>query len=168
MVSLVVLLAAIWSGLWAANRLVRPISGLIDAAERVSEGDLTAQVEVERDDDEIGTLGLAFNRMTPQLAAQRSDLVAANRQIDERRRFTETVLSGVSAGVIGLDGDGHITIVNRAAARLLNAAPEEMEGRHYSRSGAGTGGADPPRHVRAGRPGRRRSHHQARRQRRAR
>ena len=72
-VSLVMLLAAIWSGLWAANRLVRPISDLIGAAERVSEGDLTAQVEVERDDDEIGTLGLAFNRMTQQLDAQRSD-----------------------------------------------------------------------------------------------
>ena len=131
-VALVILLAAIWSGLWAANRLVRPISGLIDAAERVSEGDLTAQVKVERDDDEIGTLGLAFNRMTGQLGAQRSDLIAANRQIDERRRFTETVLSGVSAGVIGVANDGTITIVNRAAARLLNAAPEEMEGRHYS------------------------------------
>ncbi len=131
-VALVILLAAIWSGLWAANRLVRPISGLIDAAERVSEGDLTAQVKVDRADDEIGTLGLAFNRMTGQLGAQRSDLIAANRQIDERRRFTETVLSGVSAGVIGVANDGTITIVNRAAARLLNAAPEEMEGRHYS------------------------------------
>jgi len=131
-VSLVVLLAAIWSGLWAANRLVKPISGLIGAAERVSEGDLTAQVKVDRDDDEIGVLGLAFNRMTGQLGAQRNDLIAANRQIDERRRFTETVLSGVSAGVIGVANDGTITIVNRAAARLLNAAPEEMEGRHYS------------------------------------
>ena len=133
-VSLVILLAAIWSGLWAANRLVRPISGLIDAAERVSEGNLDAQVEVERDDDEIGTLGVTFNRMTQQLSAQREDLVAANRLIDQRRRFTETVLSGVSAGVIGIDNDGHITIVNRAAARLLDAAPEDMEGRHYSES----------------------------------
>ncbi len=131
-VALVILLAAIWSGLWAANRLVKPISGLIDAAERVSDGDLTAQVRVDRDDDEIGTLGLAFNRMTQQLGAQRSDLIAANRQIDERRHFTETVLSGVSAGVIGLTHDGTITIVNRAAARLLNAAPEEMEGHHYA------------------------------------
>ena len=133
-VSLVILLAAIWSGLWAANRLVRPISGLIDAAERVSEGNLDAQVEVERDDDEIGTLGVTFNRMTQQLSAQREDLIAANRLIDQRRRFTETVLSGVSAGVIGIDNDGHITIVNRAAARLLDAAPEDMEGRHYSES----------------------------------
>ncbi len=131
-VSLVILLAAIWSGLWAANRLVKPISGLIGAAERVSEGDLTVQVKVDRDDDEIGTLGLAFNRMTGQLGAQRDDLIAANRQIDERRRFTETVLSGVSAGVIGIANDGMITIVNRAAARLLNSTPEAMEARPYS------------------------------------
>ncbi len=133
-VSLVTLLGAVWSGIWAANRLVHPISNLIEAAERVSEGDLTAQVKVSRDDDEIGTLGHAFNRMTQQLGAQRGDLVAANRLNEERRRFTETVLSGVSAGVIGLDRDGKITIVNRAAARLLNATPEELEGRHYSES----------------------------------
>jgi len=131
-VSLVVLLAAIWSGLWAANRLVRPISGLIDAAGRVSEGDLEAQVRVERDDDELATLGIAFNRMTQQLSAQRADLVAAGRLIDIRRRFTETVLSGVSAGVIGIDHDGRITIINRAAARLLNASPEDLESSHYS------------------------------------
>lgn len=131
-VSLVVLLAAIWLGLSAANRLVRPISRLIEAAGRVSDGDLKAQVVVERSDDEIGTLGLAFNRMTAQLETQRDELVAANRQIDERRRFTETVLAGVSAGVIGIGADGQVTIVNRAAARFLNAAPEELEGQHYS------------------------------------
>ncbi len=131
-VALVILLAAIWLGLWAANRIVRPISRLISAAERVSEGDLKAQVVVDRDDDEVGTLAVAFNRMTQQLDAQRSALVSANQQIDERRRFTETVLGGVSAGVIGLDADGTITIVNRAAARLMNAAPEELEGQHYA------------------------------------
>jgi two-component system nitrogen regulation sensor histidine kinase NtrY len=134
LVALVILLAAILSGLWAANRLVKPISNLIGAAERVSEGDLAAQVKVDRSDDEIGTLGLTFNRMTQQLSAQRNDLIAANRQNDERRRFTDAVLSGVSAGVVGISTDGTITIVNRAAARLLNAAPEELEGRHYSES----------------------------------
>jgi two-component system, NtrC family, nitrogen regulation sensor histidine kinase NtrY len=131
-VSLVILMAAIWMGLWFANRLVDPISNLILAAERVSEGDLKAQVVVARDDDEIGTLGRVFNRMISQLGAQRSALIDANLQIDERRRFTETVLAGVSAGVIGLDSDGLITIVNRAAARLLETTPEELEGRHYS------------------------------------
>ncbi|HXC54032.1 MAG TPA: PAS domain-containing sensor histidine kinase [Rhizomicrobium sp.] len=133
-VSLVVLLGAVWLGLWAANRLVRPISSLISASERVSEGDLKAQVEVERDDDEVGLLGRAFNRMITQLDGQRTAIIHVNRQNDERRRFTEAVLAGVSAGVIGIDHDGMITIVNRAAARLLNAAPEELEGRHYSES----------------------------------
>ncbi|MGB8600763.1 MAG: PAS domain-containing sensor histidine kinase, partial [Rhizomicrobium sp.] len=131
-VSLVILLAAIWLGLTAANRLVRPISRLIEAAGKVSEGDLKAQVEVENGDDEIAMLGKAFNRMTEQLDSQHNALVDASRQIDERRRFTETVLAGVSAGVIGLDADGNLTIVNRAAARLLNAAPDELEGQHYS------------------------------------
>jgi two-component system, NtrC family, nitrogen regulation sensor histidine kinase NtrY len=131
-VALVILMGAVWMGLWFANRLAVPISSLIRAAERVSEGDLKAQVRVDRDDDEIGLLGTAFNRMTQQLDTQRQALVSANLDIDERRRFTETVLAGVSAGVIGLDGDGQITIVNRAAARLLNATPEELEGRHYA------------------------------------
>ena len=132
-VSLLVLLASIWAALWAANRLVHPISTLIAASERVSLGDLQTQVPIEHDDDEIGTLGLAFNRMTQQLLAQRGDLVSANQQIDQRRRFTETVLSGVSAGVIGLDGDGVVKIeINREVADLLNAVPEDMEGAHYS------------------------------------
>jgi two-component system nitrogen regulation sensor histidine kinase NtrY len=133
-VSLVILMTAIWMGLWLANRLVDPISNLILAAERVSEGDLKAQVVVARDDDEIGTLGRVFNRMISQLGAQRSALIDANLQIDERRRFTETVLAGVSAGVIGLDSDGLITIVNRAAARLLDATPEDLEGHHYAQA----------------------------------
>jgi two-component system nitrogen regulation sensor histidine kinase NtrY len=89
-------------------------------------------VPVGRDDDEIGVLGRTFNRMTAQLEAQRTELVEASRQIDARRRFTEAVLAGVSAGVIGLDAEGHITIVNRAAARLLNTTPEEMENQHYA------------------------------------
>jgi two-component system nitrogen regulation sensor histidine kinase NtrY len=133
-VSLVVLLAAVWSGIWAANRLVQPISNLIAAAESVSEGDLDVQVDADRQDDEIGTLGLAFNRMTLQLSAQRGELVAANRLIDQRRRFTETVLSGVSAGVIGLDLEGRVTLVNRAAARLLGASQDELEGTLYNDS----------------------------------
>jgi two-component system nitrogen regulation sensor histidine kinase NtrY len=87
---------------------------------------------VQHHDDELGRLGLAFNRMTQQLSAQRDDLVTANHLNEIRRRFTETVLSGVSAGVIGLDGEGRITIINRAAARLLNAAPEDLETSHYS------------------------------------
>ncbi len=132
LVSLLILLAAVWLALWAANRIVTPIGRLAGAAERVREGDLSVRVQASRDDDEIGSVGQAFNRMTSQLEAQRKELVDTNEQLDARRRFTETMLAGVSAGVIGLNGEGEITLVNRATARLLNATPEEIEGRHYS------------------------------------
>ncbi len=132
LVSLLVLLVAVWLGIWAAEELVEPISRLIIAAQAVSKGDLKAQVPITRGDDELARLGQTFNRMTSQLQAQRNELVEASHQIDARRRFMEAVLSGVSAGVIGLDADGMITLVNRAAARLLNADPEEMEGHHYA------------------------------------
>lgn len=118
-VALLLLMAAIWVGLMFATRLARPISDLVNAAERVRGGDLSARVD-ENAADEIGTLSRAFNRMAEQLATQRDGLVEANRQVDERRHFIETVLAGVSAGVIGLDADGVINVVNRSAADLFN------------------------------------------------
>ena len=118
-VALLLLLAAVWVGLTLATQLVRPISSLIEAAERVRAGDLTARVEVATTKDETSSLGRAFNRMTSQLEAQQQGLIEANRQLDERRRFTETVLTGVSAGVIGLDGEGRINLPNRSASELL-------------------------------------------------
>ncbi|HEY4249556.1 MAG TPA: PAS domain-containing sensor histidine kinase [Roseomonas sp.] len=117
--SLLLLLAAVLIGLVFANQLARPISRLIQAAERVRSGDLTTRVEEGRADDEVASLSRAFNRMTSQLSAQRGELMEAYRQIDERRRFTETVLSGVSAGVIGLDADGRVNLPNRSASSLL-------------------------------------------------
>jgi two-component system nitrogen regulation sensor histidine kinase NtrY len=117
--ALLVLLAAVLVGLVFANGLARPISRLISAAERVRSGDLSTRVEEGTADDELATLTRAFNRMTSQLSAQRGELMEAYRQIDERRRFTETVLSGVSAGVIGLDAEGRINLPNRSASDLL-------------------------------------------------
>lgn len=117
--ALLVLLAAVSIGLVIANQIARPLSRLIVAADRVRSGDLTVRVAEGEADDEVGSLSRAFNRMTNQLAAQRSELMEAYRQIDERRRFTETVLSGVSAGVVGLDGEGRINLPNRRASELL-------------------------------------------------
>ncbi len=117
--ALLVLFAAIWFALVSASQLVRPIGALADAAERVRSGDLSVRVAEGRGDDEIGGLSRAFNRMTNQLASQRSELIEANAQLDERRRFTELVLSGVSAGVIGLDEGGRIELPNRSACELL-------------------------------------------------
>src|SRR6185503_8831795 len=111
-VALLILLAAVWLALWAANRIVAPIGRLAGAAERVSEGDLSVRVETGPDDDEVGALSDTFNRMTSQLEAQRKDLVDANSQLDARRRFTEAVLAGISAGVIGIDGEGRVTLLN--------------------------------------------------------
>ncbi len=128
LVSLLLLLAAVWVGLVMATRLATPIVELIDAAERVRSGDWSARVK-EGQADEVGLLSRAFNRMTGQLVQQRGALVDANRQLEERRRFTETVLAGVSAGVLGLDGDGRVNLPNRSACELLGLSAEEMAGR---------------------------------------
>ena len=117
--ALLVLLAAVLVGLVFANQLARPISRLISAAERVRGGDLSTRVEEGTADDELARLARSFNRMTSQLSAQRGELMEAYRQLDERRRFTETVLSGVSAGVVGLDAAGRINLPNRGASELL-------------------------------------------------
>jgi two-component system nitrogen regulation sensor histidine kinase NtrY len=118
-VALLVLLAAGLIGLIMANQIARPVGMLINAAERVRSGDLSVRVPEAATGDELAGLSRAFNRMTGQLAAQRTELMEAYRQIDERRRFTETVLAGVSAGVIGLDAQGHIELPNRTADELL-------------------------------------------------
>ncbi len=68
--------------------------------------------------------------MTSQLQSQQQGLIEANLQLDERRRFTETVLTGVSAGVIGLDGEGRINLPNRSASELLATNLDEAVGRH--------------------------------------
>jgi two-component system nitrogen regulation sensor histidine kinase NtrY len=118
--AMLLLLAASWIGLNVATRLGRPIASLISAAEQVRTGDLSARVEESGGKDELASLSRAFNRMTGQLEAQRTELVEANQQLDMRRRFTETVLAGVSAGVIGLDSQGRINLPNRSASVLLS------------------------------------------------
>jgi two-component system nitrogen regulation sensor histidine kinase NtrY len=118
-VALLVLSAAVLIGLVIANQIARPIGHLMRAAERVRAGDLNVRVPESQTRDEVAGLSRAFNRMTGQLAAQRTELMDAYGQLDERRRFTETVLAGVSAGVIGLDGKGKIELPNRAAAEFL-------------------------------------------------
>ena len=119
LVAMLVLAAAVLIGLVLANQIARPIGRLIQAAERVRAGDLSVRVPEAATEDEVAGLSRAFNRMTGQLAAQRRELMDAYSQIDSRRRFTEAVLSGVSAGVIGLDDHGRIELPNRAAGELL-------------------------------------------------
>ncbi len=128
-VALLLVTAAVWLGLNVATGLSQPISELITAVDRIRGGDLSVRVRELPPDDEIGSLSHAFNLMTDQLDAQRRDLVDANRQLDERRQFTETVLSGVSAGVIGLDRNGRVNLPNRSATRLLGIEAQDMLGK---------------------------------------
>ncbi|MEQ9488410.1 MAG: PAS domain-containing sensor histidine kinase [Alphaproteobacteria bacterium] len=132
LIALLLLLAAVWIGLNFATKLSEPISRLIAATERVRGGDLNAQVPVTEQGDELDILSRAFNRMTRQLISQRKELLQANEQIDRRRRFTETVLTGVSAGVIGLDPEGHIDLPNRRASELLGMELEQFIGHSLS------------------------------------
>lgn len=132
LVGMLLLFVAIWVGLVFANRLSRPISDLAGAAERVRAGDLSARVEEGPDSDELGLLSRAFNRMADQLEGQRHELVQANRQLDERRHFIETVLGGVSAGVIGVDAEGRINLANRSACSLLAMDIDEQIGADIS------------------------------------
>ncbi|WP_167649424.1 ATP-binding protein [Polymorphobacter fuscus] len=127
-VSVLTLAVAIWFALWLANRLVAPIARLAEAAERVGAGDLDARVAVRGSPDEIGTLARAFNRMTGELKAQQRALIGANQQLDERRQFTEAVLSGVSAGVLSIAPTGHIRAANRSAALLLESSEDALTG----------------------------------------
>ncbi|MEL6449731.1 MAG: PAS domain-containing sensor histidine kinase [Pseudomonadota bacterium] len=118
--ALVLILAAIWLGLWFAERLSGPVGRLTGAAQRVGAGDLDVQVREEEGDDEIAMLGRYFNQMTKQLKGQRQTLLANTEQIERRRRLFDSVLSSVTSGVVGVDAQGRVTFVNRSGARLLD------------------------------------------------
>ena len=127
-IALIVLLSSAWLGLDFANRLVAPIRRLIGAANVVSTGNLDIQVPVRRSEGDLAQLGETFNKMTQELRTQHEDIVRARDLIDSRRRFTEAVLSGASAGVIGVNADGRISILNRSAERLMGRSEAEVLG----------------------------------------
>lgn len=128
-IALIMLLAAMWIAISFADRLVLPVRRLMVAAQQISAGNLYVQVPVRREEGDLAVLGQSFNRMTNDLRSQRNELVDAKDQIDGRRRFTEAVLAGVSAGVIGIDRGMRITLVNRSASRLLETEESVLLGR---------------------------------------
>jgi len=128
-VALLFLFAAIYFGINFATQMVEPIGILIAAAERVRGGDLAARAPEGTGDAEFASLSRAFNRMTSQLQSQQSELIEANHQLDQRSRFTEAVLAGVSAGVIGLDQAGCLNLTNRSASLLLATELDHFIGR---------------------------------------
>ncbi|MEL6196603.1 MAG: PAS domain-containing sensor histidine kinase [Pseudomonadota bacterium] len=127
--ALLVIASSTMAGMWFAERLARPVGRLAAASERIGQGDLTVRVKEERGGDEISILSHSFNRMAAQLSRQREALVAAHRDTERRRRLTEAVLSGVTAGVFSLDGEGHVDMANEAATTLLDLDRREVSGR---------------------------------------
>lgn len=132
-VAILLLLAAVLGGLLFANKLARPISRLIRASDEVCKGNLSVRIKEEEETEELSSLTSAFNRMTAQLESQRDELMIANEQIDERRRFTEAVLAGVSAGVIGLDAKENIHLSNQSASLLLGINLKNSVGKTLSK-----------------------------------
>ncbi|NBX42678.1 MAG: HAMP domain-containing protein, partial [Rhodobacteraceae bacterium] len=123
--ALIVIMAAIWLGLWFAERLSRPVGRLAAAAERIGEGDLEARVPEEKSGDEIAMLGRVFNQMTLQLKAQRDRLVEQNDRTEGQRRLFDSVLGSVTAGVIGVTAECDVEFINRSAQRLLSLSEDE-------------------------------------------
>ena len=128
-ISLLIVGVAVWIALAVADRLVRPVGELVDAARRVASGDLSARVANTRERDEVGTLANAFNRMTERLQEQNTALVTANDQLESRRALIEAVMAGVSAGVIATGPDRIISIANASAVRLLGVDGDGIVGR---------------------------------------
>ena len=127
-IALTVLLSAVWIGFNFANRLVAPIRRLIGAANVVSSGNLHVRVPVHQSEGDLAQLGETFNRMTQELRTQRDDIMRAHHLIDSRRRFTEAVLAGASAGVIGVNGDDRVSILNRSAEKLIGRSESDALG----------------------------------------
>ena len=154
-IALAVLLSAVWIGLNFANVFVAPIRRLIGAANLVSTGNLYVRVPVRESEGDLAQLGETFNRMTQELRTQRDDIMRARDVIDSRRRFTEAVLAGASAGVIGVDGKGCVSILNRSAEKLVGSTEAEALGRPLTDGVPGArrypgGGANGRAHARSG------------------
>ncbi|MEP9398495.1 PAS domain-containing sensor histidine kinase [Mesorhizobium sp. KR2-14] len=130
--TLIVVLSAIWTGIAVADRLVRPIRQLIGAADEVATGNLDVSVPVRPSDGDVASLGNTFNKMLLQLKSQRDEILGAKDLADERRRFSEAVLEGVTVGVIGVDPFGTVTIVNNSAETMLAISADASVGQNLS------------------------------------
>ena len=129
LIAFLILFAAIWLGFGFARKLMAPITNLMEASEKVGKGDFTARAPIRKGYDDLGGLTRAFNKMTRQLDQQQKDILYVNLQLEERSRFTEAVLSGVSAGIMGLDPSGEVTLPNKSAANMLNLTIDHILGR---------------------------------------
>ncbi|WP_284758385.1 PAS domain-containing sensor histidine kinase [Agrobacterium sp. fls2-241-TYG-188a] len=126
--ALIVLLAAIWTAIAVADRIVRPIRLLISAADSVAMGNMHVLVPVRAVDGDVGRLARTFNKMISEIRSQQDEIIEAKDDIDNRRRFIEAVLSGVTAAVIGVDEHRNITIANPSAEEFLAVSSERLVG----------------------------------------
>lgn len=126
--ALIVLLAAIWTAIAVADRIVRPIRLLIGAADSVATGNMNVLVPVRAVDGDVGRLSRTFNKMISEIRTQQREILEAKDDIDARRRFIEAVLSGVTAAVIGVDEDRQITIANPSAEDFLAMPSDKLMG----------------------------------------
>lgn len=129
-IALILLFSAVWFALIFARRLAQPIVVLIEASDRVRLGDLTAHIPEKSGFQEFDFLARSFNRMTSQINDQRNELMTANRRIDERRQFTETILAGVTSGVLSVDKEGRISLANTSASTILGKNKEKILGKN--------------------------------------
>ncbi|PLY02607.1 MAG: PAS domain-containing sensor histidine kinase [Desulfuromonas sp.] len=137
LIALVIIFLATWFGFHLARGITVPIQELAQATERIADGDLDVEIDL-RSEDEVGTLVAAFNRMTADLRRSRAELTAANRELqssnlelDQRRRYMEIVLRNVTAWVISVDRDGHLTTINKSAEKLLKISGSIMLGCNF-------------------------------------
>ena len=131
LVALFLLLLALWVGLVLANSIIKPLSSVISVANIARSGNLDVRVESNLGIEEISRLGLSFNKMLDEISKNKKELIAANFQINQRREFTEMILSGVSSGVIGLDSKGRVNLPNTKSLQLLNISEKKFYGKQF-------------------------------------
>ena len=136
-ITLLILFGAIWFGFYISRSLTGPINKLAEATRRVAEGDLDFTLEKESG-DEMGLLVDSFNSMTSDLLVSNRRLASAHQALqqstevsEQRRRYLETILENVAAGVIALDEHNRIATINRFAEELLAIQPSAYLGREY-------------------------------------
>ncbi len=130
-VLLLIIFAATWFGIYLAKGITVPIQDLAEATHRIARGDLEHRIDVVAD-AEIGILVDSFNQMTRDLQQSNGELNQANLNLEERRKYMETVLRNVSAGVISLDKDGVITTINQAAEKMFEIRADSVLNRRYA------------------------------------
>jgi len=129
-VTLLIIFSATWFGFFLAKGITEPVQDLAEATHAIAQGNLDYKINVVAD-DEIGVLVNSFNRMTGDLKVSKEKLEQVNLDLDQRRKYMETVLRNVSAGVVAVDRDGVITTVNRAAEKLLDIKTEKVLNHRY-------------------------------------